>query len=161
MNKLDRHFLYRVRFYHLFIPLRNHVTSLLSNQSLRECKDGRVSWTSSVWQTLHYIELTLPVGDPRCFGSIVRNTSPKHLLSSSGGDHFTKDWKKKRKEKRKVHLTSFILRRRINGFHVTSPPPCWWTVNKRSLISSLYLSTSICSFHHCYLCLPRLHENHL
>jgi len=36
---------------------------------------------------------------------------------------------------------------------------CWWTVNKRSLISSLCLSTSICSFHHCYLCLPRLHEN--
>ena len=49
----------------------------------------------------------------------------------------------------------------IGGFHVTSSPPCWWTVNKRSLISSLCLSTSICSFHHCYLCLPRLHENHL
>ena len=49
----------------------------------------------------------------------------------------------------------------ISGFHVTSLPPCWWTVNKRSLISSLCLSTSICSFHHCYLCLPRLHENHL
>ena len=50
---------------------------------------------------------------------------------------------------------------RIGGFHVTSSPPCWWTENKRSLISSLCLSTSICSFHHCYLCLPRLHENHL
>ena len=49
----------------------------------------------------------------------------------------------------------------IGGFHVTSSPPCWWTVNKRSLISSLCLSTSICSFHHCYLCLPRLHGNHL
>ena len=49
----------------------------------------------------------------------------------------------------------------IGGFHVTSLPPCWWTVNKRSLISSLCLSTSIFSFHHCYLCLPRLHENHL
>ena len=49
----------------------------------------------------------------------------------------------------------------IGGFHVTSSPPCWWTVNKRSLISSLCLSTSICSFHHCYLCLPGLHENHL
>ena len=49
----------------------------------------------------------------------------------------------------------------IGGFHVTSSPPCWWTVNKRSLISSLCLSTSICSFHHCYLRLPRLHENHL
>ena len=49
----------------------------------------------------------------------------------------------------------------IGGFHVTSSPPCWWTVNKRSLITSLCLSTSICSFHHCYLCLPRLHENHL
>ena len=49
----------------------------------------------------------------------------------------------------------------IGGFHVTSSTPCWWTVNKRSLISSLCLSTSICSFHHCYLCLPRLHENHL
>ena len=36
----------------------------------------------------------------------------------------------------------------------------WWTV-KRSLISSLCLSTSICSCHHCYLCLRRLHENHL
>ena len=46
-------------------------------------------------------------------------------------------------------------------FHVTSSPPCWWTVNKRSLISSFLVSTSICSFHHCYLCLPRLHENHL
>ena len=50
----------------------------------------------------------------------------------------------------------------IGGFHVTSSsPPCWWTVNKRLLITSLCLSTSICSFHHCYLCLPRLHENHL
>ena len=49
----------------------------------------------------------------------------------------------------------------IGGFHVTSSPPCWWTVNKRLLISSFCLSTSICSFHHCYLCLPRLHENHL
>ena len=53
------------------------------------------------------------------------------------------------------------LNTRSGGFHVTSSPPCWWTVNKRSLISSLCLSTSICSFHHCYLCLPRLHENHL
>ena len=32
----------------------------------------------------------------------------------------------------------------IGGFHVTSSPPCWWTVNKRSLISSLCSSTSIC-----------------
>ena len=32
---------------------------------------------------------------------------------------------------------------------------------KTSLISSLCLSTAICSFHHCYLCLPRLLENHL
>ena len=32
---------------------------------------------------------------------------------------------------------------------------------QRSLISSFCLSTSIFSFHHCYLCLPRLHENHL
>ena len=31
-------------------------------------------------------------------------------------------------------------------------------VNKRSLISWNCLSTSICSFHHGYLCLPRLHE---
>ena len=46
-------------------------------------------------------------------------------------------------------------------FYVTSSPPRWWTVNKRLLISSFCLSTSICSFHHCYLCLPRLHENHL
>ena len=49
----------------------------------------------------------------------------------------------------------------IGGFHVTSSPPCRWTVNKRSLISSFCLSTSICSFHHCYLCLPRWHEDHL
>ena len=34
-------------------------------------------------------------------------------------------------------------------------------VHKRSLVSWLCLSTSICSFHHCYLCLPGLHENHL
>ena len=27
--------------------------------------------------------------------------------------------------------------------------PCWWTVNKRSLISSFCLSTSICLFQHC------------
>ena len=27
--------------------------------------------------------------------------------------------------------------------------------------SSFCLSTSFCPFHHCYLCLPRLHENHL
>jgi len=49
----------------------------------------------------------------------------------------------------------------IGRFHVTSSPASWWTVNKRSLTSSLCLSTSICSFHRCYLCLPRLHENHL
>ena len=49
----------------------------------------------------------------------------------------------------------------IGGFHVTSSPPYWWTVNKRSLLSSLCLSTSICPFHHCYLCLLRLHEKHL
>ena len=49
----------------------------------------------------------------------------------------------------------------IGGFHVTLSLPCWWTVNKRSLISSFCLSTSICSFHHCYLCLLRLDENHL
>ena len=36
-----------------------------------------------------------------------------------------------------------------------------FTANKRSLFSSLCLSNSICSFYHCYLCLPRLHENHL
>ena len=58
-----------------------------------------------------------------------------------------------------VYLTS-TPRARIGGFHVTSSPPCLWTVNKRSLISSFCLSTSICLFHHCYLCLPRLNENH-
>ena len=57
--------------------------------------------------------------------------------------------------------TGHFFRFNIGGFHVTSSPPCWWTVNKRSLISSLCLSTSICSFHHCCLCLPRLRENHL
>ena len=45
----------------------------------------------------------------------------------------------------------------IGGFHVTSSPPCC----KRSLIGSFCLSTSICSFHHCYWCLLRLDENHL
>ena len=39
----------------------------------------------------------------------------------------------------------------ILGFHVTWSPPCWWTVNNRSLISSFFSSTSICPFHHCYL----------
>ena len=53
------------------------------------------------------------------------------------------------------------FQRAIGGFHVTSSPPCWWTVNKRPLIGSFCLSTSICSLHLCYLCLPRLHENHL
>lgn len=33
--------------------------------------------------------------------------------------------------------------------------------NERSLINSFFLSTSICSFLHCYLCPPRLIENHL
>ena len=56
---------------------------------------------------------------------------------------------------------AFWLIRPFGGLHVTSSPPCWWTVNKRSLISSFCLSTSICTFHHCSLCLPRLHENHL
>ena len=56
-------------------------------------------------------------------------------------------------------LDTYYITRFIGGFHVTSSPPCWWTENKRSLISSFCLSTSICSFHHCYLCLPRLHEN--
>ena len=61
------------------------------------------------------------------------------------------------------YCKSFIKpsRRLIGGFHVTSSPPCWWTVNKRLLICLLCLSTSICSFHHCYLWLLRLHENHL
>ena len=63
--------------------------------------------------------------------------------------------------RRKPHIFYLKLNRFIGGFHVTSSPPYWWTVNKRSLIRSLCLSTSICSFHHCYLCLPRLHENHL
>ena len=58
-------------------------------------------------------------------------------------------------------LKQFLFLFSIGGFYVTSSPRCWWMVNKRSLISSLCLSTSICSFHHCYLCLPRLHENHL
>ena len=58
-------------------------------------------------------------------------------------------------------LKQFLFLFSIGGFYVTSSPRCWWMVNKRLLISSLCLSTSICSFHHCYLCLPRLHENHL
>ena len=48
----------------------------------------------------------------------------------------------------------FLMKGQIGGFHVTSSPPCWWTVNKRSLISSLCLSTSNCSFHHC-ICVSR------
>ena len=59
------------------------------------------------------------------------------------------------------HTTLHLDQDTIGRFHVTSSPPCRWTVNKRSLSSSLCLSTSICSFHHCYLCLPRLHKNHL
>ena len=54
-----------------------------------------------------------------------------------------------------------LIERARRAFHVTSSPPCWWTVNKRSLFSSLCLSTCICLFHHCYLCLPRFHENHV
>ena len=76
-------------------------------------------------------------------------------------EHEVKDSRRSRMYQR---LSCFRMSRScfgIGGFHVTSSPPCWWTVNKRSLISSLCLSTSICSFHHCYLCLPRLHENHL
>ena len=34
----------------------------------------------------------------------------------------------------------------IGGFHVTSSPPCWWTVNKKLLISSFCLSTTIVHF---------------
>ena len=70
----------------------------------------------------------------------------------------------------------------IGGFHVTSSPPCWWTVNKRSLISSLCLYTSnrskevsddwfptsnfgIRNRSHCLKVRihvhPRLHEKHL
>ena len=66
-----------------------------------------------------------------------------------------------RDKQQRRHFFCYKSNMTIGGFHVTSSPPCWWTVNKRSLISSLCLSTSICSFHHCYLCLPRLHENHL
>ena len=46
----------------------------------------------------------------------------------------------------------------IGGFHVYVIAAM---VNKRSLISSFFLSTSIFSFHHRYLCLPRLHGNQL
>ena len=60
-----------------------------------------------------------------------------------------------------VVVVVVVVMQAIGGFHVTSSPSYWWTVNKRSLISSFCLSTSICLFHHCYLCLPRLHENHL
>ena len=31
----------------------------------------------------------------------------------------------------------------------------------RYVIAAVLVSTSICSFHHCYSCLPRLQENHL
>ena len=58
-------------------------------------------------------------------------------------------------------LKQFLFLFSIGGFYVTSSPWCWWMVNKRFIISLLFWSTSICSFHHCYLCLPRLHENHL
>ena len=61
----------------------------------------------------------------------------------------------------KIHFGLSFRQRSTSGVRVTSSLPCWWTVNKRLLISSFCLSTSICSFHHCYLCLPRLHENHL
>ena len=80
---------------------------------------------------------------------------------------FWQPWMKNSYPGLQVHyLNSSRQRKRlgqvlIGGFHVTSSPPCWWTVNERSFISSFCLSTSICSFHHCYLCLLRLDENHL
>ena len=36
-----------------------------------------------------------------------------------------------------------------------------WTLNNSFLISSFCSSTSICTFHNCYLCLYRLVANHL
>ena len=41
-----------------------------------------------------------------------------------------------------TEVNARALKAGIGGFHVTSSPPCWWTVNKRSLISLLCLSTS-------------------
>ena len=34
----------------------------------------------------------------------------------------------------------------IGGFHVTSSPSCWWTVNKRSLINSLFCPPAFVHF---------------
>ena len=84
----------------------------------------------------------------KTFPSIISSLRTRSLLLLLGHHYF------------QYHVKG-TFRKCIGGFHVTSSPPCWWTVNKRSLISSLCLSTSICSFHHGYLCLPRLHENHL
>ena len=45
-----------------------------------------------------------------------------------------------------TEVNARALKAGIGGFHVTSSPPCWWTVNKRSLISLLCLSTSALLF---------------
>ena len=94
---------------------------------------------------------TFPSGFPRRPYERSRCYDVKRRLSRHALDRTSKDSKP----------TKTWYRWFSRPFHVTSSPPCWWTVNKRSLISSFCLSTSICSFHHCYLCLPRLHENHL
>ena len=53
MNKLDRDFLHWQTL-SLVCPLRNHVTSLLSHQSLSECKDGGW-WIRSIRSMSRYI----------------------------------------------------------------------------------------------------------
>ena len=45
-----------------------------------------------------------------------------------------------------VVVVVVVVMQAIGGFHVTSSPACWWTVNKRSLISSFCLSKSIVYF---------------
>ena len=88
-----------------------------------------------------------------------RSTSTAHICWRWAALPFADETFRFRCSARRSKHFSFL--QGIGGFHITSSPPCWWTANKRSLISSFCLSTSICSFHHCYLCLPRFHENHL
>ena len=49
----------------------------------------------------------------------------------------------------------------VGGFHVMSSWPCWWTRTIDLSLAPFCSSTSICTYHHCYLCLWRLVATHL
>ena len=114
----------------------------------------------TLWDTFKYF-----IHDFFSWGSQVTNLEQSVIRAFLAGGTFTSRFNgvfiKHLQANPIIKLRWRWLLSRIGGFHVTSSPQCWWTVNKRLLISSFCLSTSICSFHHCYLCLLRLHENHL